>query len=452
MKKRVVVIGAGIAGLVAAHDLGKAGFEVTVIESNAYAGGRMADINMKGLNVHSGATVLFSFYHDMLDLVRELGLENDIHWWQREEIRVHNGTTEYPIKYHADLPFLATHPALSLATKAKLAKLLPDLVRSGLHTDPNLMHTAAQYDDESVADYFRRKGLSEFVENYLEPLFRAPWNWEPEDISRAYFMSIFGHLLKAKSFGFRPGIGHLSRVLASRLKVRLQTTAKRVVPNGSGGHHVECQAVNGESLRLEADLVISAIQGTRVNALFPNLDSEDRGFFSSVRYTPVGIVYYLLKQAPQPRHLWFTRNHPSPIVLYQQFDTDTAVPTGHLQPPHLYCELSPQVNAQVRRDGGEKALDRYCRDQARKFYPALEQDMYDVVEQWIEEMLPLWQVGYTRAMTAFLARQETTPRTLYFCGDYLSHSHTGGAVASGRRLAKQIAKQWPVVGSHVPAG
>ena len=40
-KKRIAVIGAGIAGLTCAYELQKAGFDVVVLEKNSYVGGRM---------------------------------------------------------------------------------------------------------------------------------------------------------------------------------------------------------------------------------------------------------------------------------------------------------------------------------------------------------------------------------------------------------------------------
>jgi oxygen-dependent protoporphyrinogen oxidase len=51
-------------------------------------------------------------------------------------------------------------------------------------------------------------------------------------------------------------------------------------------------------------------------------------------------------------------------------------------------------------------------------------------------MLPEWYPGFARQVAAFIARQEAAPGRIYMAGDYLSHSHTGGACASGRRAAR----------------
>ncbi len=60
MKKAssVAIIGAGIAGIAAALRLRKHGFEVTVFEANAYAGGKMSELNANGFRFDKGPTVL----------------------------------------------------------------------------------------------------------------------------------------------------------------------------------------------------------------------------------------------------------------------------------------------------------------------------------------------------------------------------------------------------------
>lgn len=54
---KVIVIGAGIGGLTAALELAHHGLDVTVIEKNAYPGGKIRQINIDGALIDSGPTV-----------------------------------------------------------------------------------------------------------------------------------------------------------------------------------------------------------------------------------------------------------------------------------------------------------------------------------------------------------------------------------------------------------
>ncbi len=77
-RPRVVIIGAGFTGLVAAYELAKAGFDTTVLERDSQVGGLAGTFDQ-------GTAPLEKFYHhwfandvDAIGLVRELGLESDL--------------------------------------------------------------------------------------------------------------------------------------------------------------------------------------------------------------------------------------------------------------------------------------------------------------------------------------------------------------------------------------
>ncbi|SCX07054.1 flavin monoamine oxidase family protein [Mycolicibacterium fluoranthenivorans] len=73
---RVVVAGAGLAGLTAAVELVQAGAEVTVLEARGRVGGRMHGVRLDdGLVVDGGAAYLGIRHTELLRLVRECGLE-----------------------------------------------------------------------------------------------------------------------------------------------------------------------------------------------------------------------------------------------------------------------------------------------------------------------------------------------------------------------------------------
>ena len=73
---RVVVIGAGMGGLCSAITLSAAGFDVTVVESRAYPGGKMREVPVGGLGVDSGPTV-FTMKWVFDELFERAGLSFD---------------------------------------------------------------------------------------------------------------------------------------------------------------------------------------------------------------------------------------------------------------------------------------------------------------------------------------------------------------------------------------
>jgi squalene synthase HpnD len=86
--KKVVVLGAGYAGLAAATELILRGHDVTLVEGRALLGGRAHSfIDAKsGLVLDNGQHILMGCYHETLDLLRRLGVMDRLHSPPRLEV------------------------------------------------------------------------------------------------------------------------------------------------------------------------------------------------------------------------------------------------------------------------------------------------------------------------------------------------------------------------------
>ena len=76
--RKVIVVGAGMAGLAAAFRLRQAGLDVTVFESSDHVGGRLITDTRDGYIIERGAQLITSTYRNALGLVKELGLEAEL--------------------------------------------------------------------------------------------------------------------------------------------------------------------------------------------------------------------------------------------------------------------------------------------------------------------------------------------------------------------------------------
>ena len=72
--KKVIVIGAGIAGLAAATKLAEAGCDVIVLEASDRVGGRIRTVHASGVPVEVGAEFVHGKPPELLALIDELGL------------------------------------------------------------------------------------------------------------------------------------------------------------------------------------------------------------------------------------------------------------------------------------------------------------------------------------------------------------------------------------------
>ena len=77
---RVGIIGAGAAGLAAAHELGKAGHQTVVYEGAPFLGGQASTFDVGGGRLERGYHHLFTSDTDIVDLIHELGLGHKMAW------------------------------------------------------------------------------------------------------------------------------------------------------------------------------------------------------------------------------------------------------------------------------------------------------------------------------------------------------------------------------------
>lgn len=428
----VLVIGAGIAGLVAARRLVAAGRSVIVLEAGAVPGGRVGDREVRGIRFNAGARLIYPFSPRFNKLLDELALTPDLIPVMKPGSVCIGESDAWTIDLMPGPASLLT-PGLTLAERLRFLPFALALLATRRRTDPDDATTAAGADGLSLADYIRQRLGPNVLERMIEPVFRGTRAWNADDISAAFFATTTPHLIgRDRVWVLRGGMSRLPAALAHGLDLRCRTKAQTVVA-GTAGCEIHAEQ-DGQPLTFHAAQVVMAVEGARVPELLPEMTAAERAFFAGVRYNSLGIVHYRLNRDPPAVMNFFTRAAAGPIGTYQQSPGNPA--TGLA--PQIYAQLSPEAVAQAKAERRSGDLHSLIAGRLRELYPALDRDCEDRHEQWIEHKLPTFYPGYAGRIRAFLDHQHSAARQVVFCGDYLAQSLLTGAAASGERAAAQI--------------
>jgi oxygen-dependent protoporphyrinogen oxidase len=427
-QNRVIVVGAGIAGLTAAYTLQKRGFQVVVLEREAAAGGRMRSERHGEFVIERGAQFIASSYRNMLALADELGIAGLIEPLRNARNAVlRDGrfvTTEYE-----GLRTFSRSRDLSLAGKLRLLRILWPLWLHRERLDFYHPERAARLDSECAAAYARRAFGEEVLDYLVEPAFASTFTVLPEAMSRAFLLSTIATLLRGfRLLSFRGGNGVLTHTLAERLPVRLSTEVLAVDSTESG---VTVRVRGGRPLKAEAAVV--AVPGNAVAPLCSALTPGEREFFERVRYSGSIIVFVMAGRDALPPFYGAGISRREGVRLYGMAVENAkagVVPPGKTL---FNCALSEDMAAALMDEPDEVVIQSLRRELAKLPLRGLESVEGYAVHRW-PSLVPRFYPGYHRALRRFLRRSDRSGR-LFFAGDYMIGPYTEAALTSGMRAA-----------------
>ena len=463
-RRTAVVVGSGIAGLSAAYDLQEAGFAVTVFEKRHMAGGRMRLDWMGPLYGEVHAEEIWEGNLEMNDLAEKIGIAEEFTVNQPDGLMtvytpVNNGDGPYGVATRFHMTEVLATPGFSDKLKQDLLKLLPDLAEIRATVDPCLLHTGAAWDDESLFDYLAGKlgkeGARRFTDDWVAPGWLYPWGQKAEQVSKIALLSIVAQ--QDKRWINPRDTGLMTRTLASLLNVEVNTTVMRITPpNATGRHTVHYLTSNGQRSSITPDVVVCATEGNFVMPMVQELSHRQKSFFNQVHLQQDTWVTYILKKGTGPKTLMagprLTASHPGydeygegwvafPETAGGLHGEVSSLGTDYKGRAMVVSFFLDNEHANAWRDSGLSLAD-FCMPVMQKVYPDLTWDKVDDVVVRGGDGLVMFNTGLPTAMAEFIRHEEKETPGLYFCGEYLSHAHTGAACASGRMVARTITKHW----------
>jgi len=240
----VVVVGAGLAGLVCALDLSRAGVDCTVVEASDGVGGRVRTDAVDGFLLDRGFQILLTAYPEVQDRLDLTSL--DLRPFAAGAVvRTTSGmhTVGDPLRRPSQLVETLRAPIGTLADKARLARLVLSVRSTSVR---NLLRAP----DTTTLERLRSCGFSDsMIESFWHPLF-AGIQLDPDlEVSRRRFDVILRMLASGPTAVPAAGMGAIPHQLAGALPgstVRLGARVDRIV--GTAVHLDDGEVLDGRAV------------------------------------------------------------------------------------------------------------------------------------------------------------------------------------------------------------
>ncbi|MBE3143423.1 MAG: NAD(P)/FAD-dependent oxidoreductase [Planctomycetes bacterium] len=340
---KIAIIGAGVGGLAAAHDLQKAGHQVTIFEGADHVGGLAS-----GFKEPDWDWSVEQFYHhwfqtdsDMLGLIRELGWQDKVIFPHPKTVMYYNGGF-YPLD---SIWAALTFPGFTFPEMVHFG-LVTAYLRYLAHWQPLEKYTAD--------DWMQRAYGEKLYGQQFEPLLIGKFGPHYKDVNMAWFWA----RLKARTTrlgtfqgGFQAFCDALAENLRQRgVEIRLSTSIERIIPMPAGGMKL---AIPDGMQQFERCLVTA---GPNLLArLAPSLPLEYlRGLIELKSMGAVVLVLALTHQLSEEGYYWYnlpkSAGYPflalvehTNFLKPEYFGGDHIVYCGdYLDPDHEYFKLSKE--------------------------------------------------------------------------------------------------------------
>lgn len=442
--KKVLILGAGLAGLAAARELQNAGHSVTVLEARNRSGGRVSTLKdpfADGLYAEEGAAGYSATYTHANKLIDEYGLEKAPYVVPQDKIYYLNGK-RFKDGEDIEWPYELTEEEKQLGgpwgiVTKYIIETLPKQI-----SDPDLWdkEPLVSMDKKSMAEYMKNQGASEGAIQLVQA---SQWFAAVPTKTSALSMAVsdFGLFMGGAPFVLADGNDKLPRAMARDLNdiIKYEKVVKSIEDNGEG---VKVTVMNGNSPEeYEAEYVISTIPLKVMNKIqfSPSLSASKKEASENWSYLNITRTY---SQIDQP--VWDTKTSGVAVTdlpIEQVFPHLTN--GSSTTEPALLETMTAGPPAGELGKKSDSELKKMTQDDLAIVYPDIKghfQKFYS--KAWSEDPYALGGPSWPGPgeVTLYLKELQAPHGRVHFAGEHTSilRSTMEGALRSGARAAKEI--------------
>ncbi len=442
---KIVIIGAGISGLAAAHILSKNGADVIVLEEKDVAGGRAASAEHEGYTMDLGAQFFLSCYDTTLQLCREVGLEEDIAPYPFRPVMFKDNRL-YPALMTLNLrclwqnkgDFLTNVRALlaySMRSRIGLFEILFRAIKRQRDLHFINFENGLDLDVESLEDFSLNHGGEELLEYLFQPFCACTAFGDSDEMGALYGLALFWYLLNGP-WTLKRGIGSLVNRLYEkhRESVLLSIHVRKIIiENGS------VKGVETKRGFMDADAVICATTATTALKLMPNLPDTLRIPLETVRYKRCCHVMFALQERMFPDN-WYAvilpRSAGSKMACFMDNSTKSSfyVPEGG---GIIHC-FAYEKHARELNEKPDKEVFFHLIKEIQKITPEMPNNpFFSEIRRWNEAMC-IAPAGMLKAVNRMKKENYRDIRGLFLAGDYFYMPSVEGSARSGIDAAEAV--------------
>jgi monoamine oxidase len=423
----VIVVGAGIAGLVAARELAANGFSTLLVERHQHVGGRIQTERKPGVHLEHGGIFHTHRYPATRRLIAEMGLADEV---VVTEGGFHSAVRQRGGWKHVDYGSLAgplRFPALGWKDRFSVLRAALPALRAR-PSDLGDLTTLAALDTKPANQGLTPRAATYFTAGPHEFL----WGTPSERLSYA-MLALQLHVFRGQLREIKGGTGRLTDAIAAGLPVRLGVRVERVEPTPDAA----VVHLSGGERALRAGAVVLACPADASAAIWPHAPTEVREHLASIGYSRIDYVYLRTREPLRANH----RGRPVGIEVITEpevggmtiggiyYANDWADEGGL-----LLVTASPSADA-GRLDDRELA-DRLQAD-AEKLHPELIGQVAERVVMRHYPYTPVFGPGSVHRLAA--ARRHLPAGRVDLAGDHMTAPWVEGAIRSGQLAADRVA-------------